>query len=171
MPLVAKLFDTEPSAHAIADLVQKAVASDEPHQHLISDRGIQFTAYRFRQTLRRLGIRQRFGAIGKAGSIALIERLWKTLKNMLSLRSRPSLTRYDLEHRLTLGLFYYAYLRPHQGLGGATPAEVYFGLRPAHRSAVAPPRGCPGKGLTDSSFEITYLDTDQHLPFLRRKVA
>src|SRR5438445_4800370 len=50
-----------------------------------------------------------------------------------------------LERRLKPGLVYYAYLRPHQALAGASPAQVYFGIRPAYLSAVSLPRGRPGQ--------------------------
>jgi|GEM_PF-3063678 len=49
---------------------------------------------------------------------------------MLDLKFRPPLSGRHLEDKLDLGLFYYARLRPHRGLGGATPAEIYFGSRP-----------------------------------------
>ena len=84
--------------------------------------------------LRSLGVRGRFGAIGQSGSIAIIERLWRTLKEMLELQFLPPLSRAHLEERMGLGLMYYAYLRPHQGLDGAMPAEVYFGGRPVRQS-------------------------------------
>ena len=45
-----------------------------------TDRGREFTARSFRRGCRRAGILQRFGAIGKHGSIALVERCIRTLK-------------------------------------------------------------------------------------------
>jgi hypothetical protein len=44
--------------------------------------------------------------------------------------------------------------RPHQALGGATPAEIYFGRAPSHLSAIPPPRGRPGEGSMDSPFRV-----------------
>jgi transposase InsO family protein len=55
-------------------------AAGQAPRHLITDRGKQFTARSFRRGCRRAGIRQRFGAIGKHGSIALVERCIRTLK-------------------------------------------------------------------------------------------
>ncbi len=49
--------------------------------HLITDHGPQFTAEAFDAWCRRHDIQQRFGAIGKHGSLAVIERLIKSLKN------------------------------------------------------------------------------------------
>jgi len=55
-------------------------ASGQAPRHLVTDRGKQFTARSFRRGCRRAGIRQRFGAIGIHGSIALVERCIRTLK-------------------------------------------------------------------------------------------
>jgi hypothetical protein len=73
--------------------------------------------------------------------------------------------------RIELGLLHYTFFRPHQALGGATPAEIYYGLTPAHLSAIPPPRGRPGEGSMDSPFRIKYLDTERLLPVLVRKAA
>ena len=93
MPLVAKLFRKEPSARQMSRLVQRAARRFGPPRHFVSNKGKQFTAKRFRKTLRRLGTRQRFGAIGRHGSIAIIERLWRTLKDALNLRTFKPLNR------------------------------------------------------------------------------
>jgi hypothetical protein len=61
--------------------------------------------------------------------------------------------------------------RPHQALGGATPAEIYFERTPAHLSAVPPPRGQPGDGPAESPFRVEYLDSEQRLPVLLRNAA
>lgn len=166
MPIAAKVFDQEPTAAQLISLVEQAAQTHGTVRHFVSDQGGQFTAKEFRESLVRLGTRQRVGAIGKTGSIAVIERFFRTLKEVLSLRRVRPLTKQDLENRLQLFLVHYAYLRPHQGLGGAAPAEVYFGIKPAHLSAVAPPRGRPGEGDIDPPFEIAYLDPERRLPFL-----
>ena len=121
--------------------------------------------------LERLGVKQRFGAIGKKGSIALIERLWRTLKDTLGLRLMRPIAEEDLMAKIELRLLHYADFRPHQALGGATPVEVYFGRMPEHLSAIPPPRGRPGEGLMDLPFLIDYLDGERRLPVLVRKAA
>ncbi len=113
----------------------------------------------------------RFGAVGKIGSIALIERLWKTLKDALGLRLLRPLAAEDLRRKVELGLIHYSHFRPHQGLGGATPAEICFGRVPAHLSALPPPRGRPGDGPSEPPFRVGYLDAEHRLPVLLRKAA
>lgn len=72
------------------------------------------------------------------------------------------------DHRLEYALHDYAFFRPHQGLGGATPAEIYLDLEPTHFSAVHPPRGRPGEGSHRSPFAIEYLDPEHRFPILRK---
>src|SRR5665811_597294 len=130
-----------------------------------------FTGQVFRRQLLRLGVKQRFGAVGKKGSIALIERLWRTLKDTLGLRLIGPLVAEDLMVKVEIGLLHYAHFRPHQALAGATPAEIYFGRTPAHLSAIPPPRGRPGRGPVDLPFRVEYLDAERLLPVLVRKAA
>ncbi len=171
MPLASRLFLIEPGSKQIARLFKKAAAAHGSPRHFVSDQGTQFTAAAFRKTLERIGTRQRFGAVGKIGSIALIERFWRTLKGLLALRSLRPLVVGDLRRRLALGLFYYAYLRPHEALGGATPAEIYFASTPVHLAAVHPPRGTPGQRPRASPFAIRFLDPERRLPFLVPRAA
>jgi len=103
--------------------------------HFVSDRGVQFTGQSSREALAQLGIRQRFGAIGKTGSIALIARFWRTVKDGVGLRFWCP---------LLSGFWTPVSRRPHQGLGGGAPAEVYFGIS---RTGTQRPEG----GLTRST--------------------
>jgi transposase InsO family protein/DNA-binding XRE family transcriptional regulator len=163
MPLSARVFMKEPSSAEIARFVSRAATKRGQPAHFVSDRGACFTGGVFRRALERLGVKQRFGAIGKKGSIALIERLWRTLKDTLGLRLLRPLVAEDLMERIEMGLVHYAHFRPHQGLGGATPAEIYFDRTPAHLSAIPPPRGRPDEGLMDSPFRVEYLDAERLL--------
>src|SRR3974390_2363945 len=130
MPLSGRVFSKEASAREMARFVSNATRRHGRPAHFVSDRARCFTGQVFRRKLLRLGVKQRFGAVGKKGSIALIERLWRTLKDTLGLRMlRPSAAE-DLAATVELGLVHYAHFRPHQGLGGATPAEIYFGRTP-----------------------------------------
>ena len=171
MPLSARVFGKEPSSAEIARFVSRATRKCGRPAHFVSDRGACFTGKVFRRRLERLGVKQRFGAIGRKGSIALIERFWRTLKDTLGLRLLRPLVAEDLMETIELGLVHYAHFRPHHALGGATPVEIYFGRTPAHLSAIPPPRGRPGEGPTDLPFRVDYLDAERLLPVLVRKVA
>ena len=172
MPLAARTYLTEPSSEDMLKLLRQAVGRHGRCRHFVSDRGAQFTGQLFREALARLGIRQRFGAIGKTGSIALIERFWRTVKDEVGLRFWRPLLKRDLDRCVGATLVHYAYLRPHQGLRGGAPAEVYFGISPAQRAASRPPRGRPGQQSLHSGFEIAHLDPEhRRLAFLIERAA
>jgi transposase InsO family protein len=173
MPLAARVFFAEPSGRDVARLFAAAARRFGPPRHSVSDQGAQFRSGAFNRALARLGVRHRYGAIGRSGSIAIIERFFRTLKTIARLGSKPPLLRGDLERRLTVAFDYYAWLRPHQGLAGATPVEAYLGKKPVHLEAVAPPRGRRGEwtGIPPPPFEVRYLDPEHHLPYLVRTAA
>jgi transposase InsO family protein len=75
MPLSATVFSKEASVLEIAWFVSRATKSHGRPAHFISDHARCFTGQVFRRKLVGLGVKQRFGAVGKNGSIALIERL------------------------------------------------------------------------------------------------
>jgi hypothetical protein len=70
------------------------------------------------------------GAIGKQGSIAVVERFIKTLKlEGLRMLAVVPLLRRALQRELSLYGQWYNEARPHTTLAGATPEEVYFARR------------------------------------------
>ena len=172
VPLAARVFLSEPSGAAIARLFASTALRFGPPRHSVSDRGPQLTSETFRGLLRRHGVRHRYGAVGRTGSIALIERFFLTLKTVTRLVGTPPFLKRDLERRLALFFAYYTWLRPHQGLGGRTPAEVFLGLPPAHLDAVPPPRGRLGEEVrVNPPFALRFLDPERRLPHIVRSAA
>ncbi len=163
MPVATRVFFTEPSANAIAELFHEAVDRFGVPRHFVSDQGSQFTAESFRNLLKDLDVRQRFGAIGETGSIALIERLWRSFKDLSRVRTFKPLVLEDLKRRLRLSLTYYAHYRPHQGLGGATPAEksTTDSLRPI--SPPASPRERDPGNVRPKRFSRSLFSTKRKL--------
>ncbi len=170
-----RLFDSEPSAEEMASVLDEAVARarryhpDLSLQRFVTDKGACFTASEFQETVARHGIKARFGAVGRHGSVAFIERLWWGLKDLLYLRLDRRLLREDPEPRIGLGLFYYSVLKLHQGLGGATPAQIYFQKEPARLSTVPPPREIDP--MPPPALVIRHLDAARRLPVLFRRAA
>ena len=79
--------------------------------------------------------------------------------------------RRDLEQRLAVTFRYYLWFRPHLGLAGATPGEVYCGTK-ASTTPIPLPRGRPGERHAVSIVpEVHYLDPERNLPYLVRKAA
>jgi transposase InsO family protein len=135
----------------------------------VSDRGRVFRAAVLRRTTRRLRIRHRFGAVGQTGSIALLERFWRTLKERID-ADHPALFGSGFERRLATALVYDAWLRPHAGLDGATPIERHLRRAPAHTRARPPARARPD-AATPLPFTVGYLDGDPRCPILLRRAA
>jgi transposase InsO family protein len=168
-PLALKVFDTRPRADDMARLFRRAVRSFGHPKYLLTDLGGEFTGRMFLKTVARLGTRQRFACADNLYATARLERFWRTLKETADLyRLHLPLTQADLERRLAAALVHYVCIRPHEGLNGATPAEAFLGLEPAHRSAVEAPRGRRSEGPLESPFMIEHLDPElQCYPVLK----
>lgn len=77
-----------------------------------------------------------------------------------------------LARRVQLAVLWYNHLRPHMSLKGATPIEIYLGLRPAVLDAVPAPRGWPGEPSPPLDVELRFMDRDHHrLPYFLRRTA
>jgi putative transposase len=154
--------------------------------HLINDKGMQFVAKTFRRWCLRRRIRQRFGAVGKYGSVAVVERLIRTMKTECT-RRLPliPLLQPGMEAELSIWRTWYNGERPHEVLRGRTPDEIYYHRRPAcraprfeartrwpRRSPCAGPRtlirGQPGVRL---ELEVSRREGREHLPLVALKRA
>ena len=127
---MARLDEAGPSA-----LVRNPEPADK-----FPDRGKQFRARSYRRECRRAAIRQRFGAIGKHGSIALVERCIRTLEEDGVRRWLGTAHWRTVGRESALFADWFNGQRPHGGLASATPDEIYFGLRPAHHRPRFEPR-------------------------------
>jgi transposase InsO family protein len=136
-----RVFHGRPSAVAMSALLASMIhAAGRAPRHLITDRGREFTARAFRRGCRRSGVRWRFGAIGKHGSIALVERCIRTLKDEGVRRWLAPIRWRAVGRELSLLADWYNGHRPQAGLAGATPDEIHFGRLPAHRRPRFEPR-------------------------------
>ncbi len=126
------VFEQQPTSNAIRKFLARAMrkAGGNP-KHLITDQGVQFIDAGFRKWCEHKGIRQRFGAIGKYGSIAIVERLIRTIKSECTRKLMVPYRRNDFRRELSLFTDWYNIHRPHEVLDGCTPDEIYFGLDPA----------------------------------------
>jgi len=136
------VYRGQPSSVAIRNFLERLFrrVGGRP-RHLISDQGAQFIAKEFKRWCRRRGIRHRFGAVGKYGSLAVIERCIRTLKTEFT--RRLILVPFRLAvFRQEMALFFSWFndRRPHTKLTGATPDEVYYHRRPACRAPRFEPR-------------------------------
>jgi len=135
-------FKTEPSEADVETFLNRTIREVGARpDHLISDHGPQFTAVKFGAWCKRRGIQQRFGAIGKYGSLAVIERFIKSLKTECTrLLSIVPLAQAAFGREVDAYIHWYNAERPHSRLEGRTPDEVYFGRFPACRKPRFEPR-------------------------------
>jgi hypothetical protein len=138
------VFKSQPTAVAVMRFLDRALKkASGPPSHLITDQGMQFVAAEFQAWCRRRGIAQRFGAIGKYGSLAVIERFIRTMKTECTRRLPIVPFRMAaFQRELALYVDWYNGVRPHSRLAGRTPDEIYFGSFPACRRPRFEPRDC-----------------------------
>ncbi len=172
------VFRKEPSAEDVCALLDDAVErSGRAPRHIVSDQGCQFQS-EYRAWCKNNSVKPRFGAIGQHGSIALIERFMRTMKDECFRKILVPLSLDAIVRELSLYVFWYNQHRPHASLGGATPAEVRDGRLPARscpplevRGRYPLPRGQPAPLCRRSSapleLVVTYLDGRQHLPLIQ----
>ena len=79
-------FKSQPTSEAVRAFLGRTIAkAKKAPRHIVCDRGKQFDCKAFRKWCRRKGIKPpRYGAIGKHGSIAVVERVILTIKCLLS---------------------------------------------------------------------------------------
>ena len=156
-----------------------------PPKYIITDQGSQFRGGSWRRCCRGRGIRPRFGAVGKHGSIAIVERFIRALKDECTTRMLVPLNLSAMRFELGLYAAWYNEYRPSQTLGGRTPREVYDGLRPANSKPRIEPRGCwpresscaspqtliRGQRGATVTVVISYVKGRRHLPVVELREA
>lgn len=180
-------FAQQPTSRAIQKLLERTIREvGAKPRTIISDRGSQFDCKHFQSWCKRRKIRIRYGAVGKHGSIAVVERFIRTLKEYC--RALPIVPTEPRAFMRELHWFqtWFNEHRPHAGLNGRTPNEVYERRFPAHRkpryeprakwprgSPCAKPwaltRGSPGAVL---ELDVEFLAGRRNLPIVTlRRVA
>jgi putative transposase len=94
-------------------------------RHAISDRGVQFDCAGYRRWAKRRKIRIRYGAVGKYGSIAIIERFIRSLKQEHIRRIQVPFRLAEFRSQLGWYVTWYNGMRPHRSLKGRTPDDLY----------------------------------------------
>ena len=133
-------------------------------KNLITDRGKQFTSKTFRRWCRKRDVRQRFGAVGQKGSIAVIERFFRTLKSEGTRPISIPLRVATIREEMALFATWYNQHRPHRALDGRTPAECAAGT--VAKSEPAQPE--PNQRLT---LVVEYLEGRRHPPVVQIRRA
>lgn len=180
------VFPQRPTSLAVRSFLGSLIArADATLKYLICDKDSVFWCDGFKHWCRHKGVRPRFGAVGRLGSIALIERFIRTMKDEGTRRILIPQRRRDIRQELNRFFTWYNAHRPHTALEGRTSNEVYFRLAPANRrprieprkrwprrSPCAGPRtliaGQPGDRFT---LEVGFHGSHRHLPVVVLKRA
>ena len=136
------VYTTRPDCRAVCtSLGQMLRRVGAPPKYIVCDRDSVFDCDAFGRWVKRKGIRPpRYGAVGRHGSIAVVERFILTLKQMLRQIRLISLRRESFRDELIAITQWYNGHRPHVTLDGKTPNEVYKSCFPANRKPRIEPR-------------------------------
>jgi transposase InsO family protein len=181
------VFAKRPDCRAVCtNLGQLLHRLGKTPKYVVCDRDSVFDCDAFRRWAKRKGIQPpRYGAVGKHGSIAVVERFILTCKQILGQVLVIPFRRESLRREMTATLEWYNEYRPHATLGGKTPNEVYGRRFPAnHKPRIEPrsrwPRGSPCAtpwalvaGQPGQRFQtaVTFYANRRHLPIVTLRRA
>jgi hypothetical protein len=180
------VFFGRPTSVEVQQVLGRAIRhAGRPPKYIVTDKGKQFWCPSFKRWCRRRGIRPRFGAVGKHGSIAIVERFIRSMKDEGMLCILVPLRLEAMRRELGLYAVWYNHHRPSQALGGQTPWEICVSRQPAHAKPRFEPRGdWPTSGPCASPqtairgergvkllLVVGYLEGRRHLPIVELRQA
>jgi len=119
-----------PNAGWINNALESAIEKHGAPKHIISDQAGVFTGEVFAELMDSWNIKSRFGAVGKHRSIAVTERVIKTLKHEW-LKHVSFIKGFDHLVKLCEEFEdWYNTWRPHMTLDGIRPDDVYYNRKP-----------------------------------------
>ncbi len=135
------IFDRRPTSFQVYSFLGMAMRrSGSKPRYIIADKGKEFFCAAFKDWCRRKGIRPRYGAVGEHGSIAIVERFIRSMKSECTRRITVPFRLASMRHELGCYATWYNQHRPHTGIEGCTPMEVYRGLLAANETPGFEPR-------------------------------
>jgi transposase InsO family protein len=133
------IYSKKPTSIEVRRFLGRAIAKTGwSPRHLICDQDRIFIAEDFKAWCRSRNIRPRYGAVGKHGSIAVIERFIRSLKTECTRNLVVPYRREAIRREVGLYAAWYNEYRPNQALGGRTPNEVREGVEPANLLSAGP---------------------------------
>ena len=180
------VFKCRPTSEEVtAALDSIMVAEKVSPKHLIVDQGPEFKCEHFEDVwCKAKNILPRFGAVKRHGSIAVVERFHRTMKELLRQIVVPE-DQSQFEREMESLIDWYNEHRPHMTLNGKTPNEVHFSRPPANEQPRIETRetghvnrpvqnrkstfdGMPGDPVI---IEIDCHEGRRHLPVIRARHA
>jgi putative transposase len=180
------IFNRKPASPDVCSFLGRAFRKlGSVPRHIITDRDRIFDCTAYRKWCKRKGLRPRYGAVGQYGSVSVIERFIRSMKREATRKIRVPLSQDAMRREISYYVAWYNEHRPHSGLLGRTPAEVFEGKRPANRKPRFEPRyrwprGSPCaaprarvKGKTGAKLVLVigFYEGKKHLPVIELKRA
>ena len=136
------IFKRMPTSLQVRQFLDRTIKkSGATPKHLVCDQGTQFTDKQFKKWCKnKLGRKPRYGAVGEHGSIAVIERFIRTLKDTYLRKILIPYNTKQMRSEMTVVIQWYNRHRPHETLDGATPIERYENSTPSNQSPRYEPR-------------------------------
>jgi transposase InsO family protein len=120
----------------VMDALREGIIRYGKPKEVLTDQGRQYYAWRGKSEFDKLldceGIHHIKSRPHHPETVGKCERLWETLEREFWSRCKPE-NLIDARERLTRYFAHYNFFRPHQALGGMTPADVFFGAEEALR--------------------------------------
>jgi transposase InsO family protein len=180
------VFDRRPTSFEVYSFLGMAMRrSCSKPRYIIADKGKEFFCQAFKDWCRRKRIRPRYGAVGEHGSIAIVERFIRSMKSECTRRITVPLRLASMRQELGCYATWYNQHRPHAGIEGCTPMEVYGELPAANakpryeprplwpRNARCAGRTAPVKGKCGVRLTLTLMrfENRPHLPVVELRRA
>jgi len=144
-------FTKNPTSDDVQQAMKRIIVNTGTHpRYIVCDKGKQFDCDGFRQWCEDTGIKKpRYGAIGKHHSIALTERMIKSVKYLWTNLIIVSVVRAKFQEQLEIFRTWHNSERPHSSMAGRTPDEVYFDVKEPNilKPRFEPRPNCPAKCL------------------------
>jgi len=132
-------FHSQTVGHTL-DLLKKCCGDYQCPQEIVTDGGRQFCSWtgksQFGTYLRKHDIKHTVCRPHHPQTNGKLERFWHTLREEFLGKARFN-TFEELNEQLALFVKYYNFQRPHQGIGGMTPADRFFEVESAVKKQLA----------------------------------
>ena len=119
------VFDKAPTSEAMtAELARIIDEQGCKPKHIVVDHGPQFDCEHFRDWCKGHGIKYRYGALGQHGSLAVVERFNRSMKDECTRRIMVPTDKAEFESELSSWRTWYNIHRPHMRHEGRTPRRA-----------------------------------------------
>lgn len=129
--IVAWSLDLRQTGEFVMNCVLDGIQRFGKPEEILTDQGRQYFSWRgkseFQHLLDREGIKHVVARSHHPQTVGKCERLWETIGIEFWARARPQ-ELSEARERLKHYIDHYNHFRPHQGIGGMTPADRFFGV-------------------------------------------